>query len=423
MRFWLATIGEPLPTDPGGPRLLRTGMLADQLRRRGHEVVWWTSSFDHIRKTFRAAGPTTLLVDSGYRLVLLHGPGYRRNVSLRRWANHWVLERQFARWIQRWAPPNLLLCSLPSVDMARESVRYGQERTVPVVLDLRDMWPDVFLDLVPRGLQPLARAALVSSYRRLREACRGAHALTGISPDFVTWGQIAGGRPPNPIDRHFWLAAAAADPEPAAVGKAEARWAREGIVPGRVNPVVTFVGAMSRSFEMELVIEAARRLHRTGNPVRFVLCGVGDMLERWRAQAAGLSNVLFPGWVQAAEAWTLLRCSLAGIAPYRSRRDFVASVPTKTIEYLSAGLPVVSSLRGAVERLLARTGAGITYRNGDLDQLLGAIRRLLDAPDERQAMARRARSAYEREFVAERVYADMAAYLEALAAGSSRRDL
>ncbi len=420
MLFWLATIGEPLPTDPGGPRLLRTGMLAEQLRRRGHEVLWWTSSFDHVRKTYRAAAPTTLQVDSGYRLVLLHGPGYRRNVSLRRWADHWVIGRQFARWIRRLPPPDLLLCSLPSVEMSRESVRYGHERSVPVVLDLRDMWPDVFLDYLPRGLHPLARAALAPAYHHLREACRGARALTGISPDFVKWGQAAGSRPPNSPDRHFWLAATAAEPDPAAAAAAAARWARDGIVAGQVNPVIAFVGAMSRSFEMELVIEAARRLQCTGSPVRFVLCGVGDMLEPWRAQAAGLSNVLFPGWVQAAEAWTLLRCSLAGIAPYRSRRDFVASVPTKTLEYLSAGLPVLSSLRGAVEQLLARTGAGITYRNGELDQLLAAIGRLVDEPDERRAMARRARSAYEREFVAERVYADMAAYLETLAAPSAR---
>ncbi|GAI08595.1 unnamed protein product, partial [marine sediment metagenome] len=50
MRIWLITIGEPLPSDNNNDRLYRTGILAKLLIQRGHEVVWWTSTFDHVRK-------------------------------------------------------------------------------------------------------------------------------------------------------------------------------------------------------------------------------------------------------------------------------------------------------------------------------------------------------------------------------------
>jgi len=413
MRFWLNTVGESLPTDPGSPRLLRTGMLAEGLLRRGHDVVWWSSTFDHVHKRHRAPDRTELQVRRGYRILLLHGPGYRRNVSLRRWANHRALARQFAAWSRELEPPDLLLCSVPNLELAREAVRYGHTKRVPVVLDLRDMWPDIFLDLVPAPARPLLKPVLRGLYADLHEACAGAAALTGISPEFIEWGLAAAGRPRSGLDRHFHLAYSAAPPKADEIRDAEVRWRREGIESGTLNPVACFFGTMSStSFEMGTVLEAARRLEPTDSPWRFVLCGAGDSLDKYRRQAHGLGNVIFPGWVTAAEIWTLMRASLVGLAPYRSRSDFIASIPNKSIEYLSAGLPVVSSLQGSLARLLARAHAGLTYANGDANDLLRVLQRVLDGPQERAVMAGNAAELYQREFVAERVYDEMAAYLE-----------
>ena len=139
MRIWLVTVGEPLPTDAGTPRLLRTGMLAERLLARGHTVDWWNSTFDHVAKRHRARQDTALQVRERYRLLLLHGPAYRRNVSIRRWANHRVIAAHFARWMPKEPPPDLILCSLPNLELAREAILYAQPRSIPVVLDLRVM--------------------------------------------------------------------------------------------------------------------------------------------------------------------------------------------------------------------------------------------------------------------------------------------
>ena len=51
MRVWLVQRAESTPHDDGGDRrLLRIGILADILQSQGHEVVWWTSAFDHVGK-------------------------------------------------------------------------------------------------------------------------------------------------------------------------------------------------------------------------------------------------------------------------------------------------------------------------------------------------------------------------------------
>jgi glycosyltransferase involved in cell wall biosynthesis len=280
------------------------------------------------------------------------------------------------------------------------------------VLDLRDMWPDIFPDALPRGIRWAARVVTAGLRRDLMYACRRATALTGITPEFIAWGLRAAGRPATARDRHFWLASSAAPPAAPLVAEAAAGWTAAGITAAGGGPIACFFGTMSRKLELDTVLAAAAELSRDPVPWRFVLCGAGDELTRYKGVARELPNVSFPGWVNAAQIWALMSLASVGLAPYRSRADFVASVPTKAIEYLSAGLPVVSSLRGSLEALLARTEAGVTYPNGDSGALADVLRSLADGRRDRATLARRAREAFEREFVAERVYEEMAAYLE-----------
>ena len=57
MRIWLVIAYEPLPKVHGNVRLLRYGMLANNLSAQGHRVTWWTSNFDHVRKRHRFENP------------------------------------------------------------------------------------------------------------------------------------------------------------------------------------------------------------------------------------------------------------------------------------------------------------------------------------------------------------------------------
>ena len=49
MKVWLFQTSEPLPIKGDNMRLLRTGMMAEALTNRGHEVVWFTGTFNHFK--------------------------------------------------------------------------------------------------------------------------------------------------------------------------------------------------------------------------------------------------------------------------------------------------------------------------------------------------------------------------------------
>jgi len=66
MKIWLVTIGEPLPLGISkDDRLHRTGQFARYCASKGHEVVWWTSTFDHFRKQHHFEGDKTMAHSRG----------------------------------------------------------------------------------------------------------------------------------------------------------------------------------------------------------------------------------------------------------------------------------------------------------------------------------------------------------------------
>lgn len=413
MRIWLIQTGEPLPIDSPNVRLFRTGMLAERLVSRGHEVVWWAATASHAAKRQRADNDTVIDLSERYRIRLVKAPIYQKNVSLVRIVAQQRIAKGFARLASTEPQPDLIVSSLPTIEVSVAVSRYAAERGVPLILDVRDMWPDLILDLAPQGLRWATRLVLRSMIRGMREACSQASAIIGTTEAFVDFALGYAGRPRGPADRDFPMAYTATPPAPESQKQAHAFWAEHGLVDdGHRQFIICFFGAMGRQTELDTVIEAARLLRDRGRDTRFVLCGTGDRLESYRRQASGLDNVLLPGWVGAAEIWTLMRIASVGLAPYANIPNYVFGLPNKPVEYISAGLPIVTGLRGVLSDLLERHCCGATYEFGRPESLADTLDVLNDDRAQRAALSRNAAVLYHDRFTAEAVFSEMADFLE-----------
>ncbi len=415
MNIWLTTIGEPLPTDGSDERLLRTGILAEQLHNQGHEVLWWTSSFDHVRKRQRAAHDQRITVREGYDICLLRANSYPRNVSFRRMKNHRTIAKKFSQQAMREPRPDVIVSSWPLIELCAEAVRFGKATDVPVVLDVRDMWPDAIVDLAPKGLRKIAKLALRGVYREAKFAASQATSIIGITDKIVDWGVGFAGRNRSAIDLAFPMGYRSKSASDSDQHESVSFWQSHGVCASKSEFVLCFFGTIGRHFEIEPIVEAARRLELSQRKVKFVLCGDGPHLPRWRQLAADCSNVVLPGWVDAEMIRSLMQLSSAGLAPYYSSWDFTMSLPNKPIEYLSAGLPVISSLQGELANLLAQNDCGMTYQNGDAADLVRVITACYDSRSCCARMAKNAAALFRERFVAETVYGQMSDFLTQLA--------
>ena len=406
MNIWLLTIGEPLPLWEN-IRLHRTGVLAQRLVGRGHRVTWWTSAFEHQRKEMFFDADQELSLPGGPVLRILRGCGYSRNVSLKRFIDHRIIAAKFRKAASQLPPPDVIIASMPCYHLAFEAVQYAKARGIPVLVDIRDLWPDIFLKPL-RGafLKGLGRLALGSEFSRLKKTLKQADGLVAVSQGYLDWALAKAGRVQHRLDRVIFLG------YENALG--ENRVPLPAWLEGREQEKkILFIGSFGASYELDLIVQAARKFREAGDSrVCFVIAGTGDQDRQIRDAASGLSNIVLPGWIGAAEIRALLQNGFVGLLPYVEGAP--QGIPNKPFEYLSAGLPLVSSLTGEMADLVDQHGLGFNYEAGSVDGLVGAIRSLLESDTLYQEFSRNALRFYERYGNAKAIYDHYAEYIEAI---------
>lgn len=413
MKIWLVQNGEPTPIDRG-MRLLRIGILAQLLADAHHDVTWWNSTFLHQKKQQRYDQDHEVEVGAGYRIRFVWSPGYPMAVHWRRLWDHWVLMRRFAKQIRRESPPDVILASLPTPGLSYQAVRYGQRHSVPVIIDIRDTWPDVLCEAFPPSMRWAARMLLAPMQRHARVACKHASAIFGHAPAFVDWGLRLAERDRREADRDFPFGYSIPELTPAERQEALDYWAQQGISPRSDCLRVVFFGALGRVFDLRTVIQAANIL-RERSDIEFVICGSGDLLEAYRAEAASLPNIHFPGWVDLAKLRVLMSMSDAGLAAYASSQCMLDTISNKAIEYLSGGIPILLSLEsGHLFDIIQSRCCGRSY-NGNPEAMAQVAVELRGDQTQLQQMKANARQLFEDRYIAANVYSRMAKHIETIA--------
>jgi glycosyltransferase involved in cell wall biosynthesis len=93
-----------------------------------------------------------------------------------------------------------------------------------------------------------------------------------------------------------------------------------------------------------------------------------------------------------------LRGQLVLVLPSRTTPTWAEQFGRVIVEALWCGVPVVGSDSGEIPWLIALTGGGLTFPEGDWDALAGRLNELREAPALRRELASRGRAAVERLF-------------------------
>jgi glycosyltransferase involved in cell wall biosynthesis len=149
---------------------------------------------------------------------------------------------------------------------------------------------------------------------------------------------------------------------------------------------------------------------------------VGDGLEARelanRARDLRLSNVRFLPAMAATAVPTLLATADAILVLLRRGPLYEESLPTKLVEGLAAGRPVVVSADGYAAGLVRDSSAGIAARAEDPQDLAKAMRRIVEmSRDERRRMGEAGRQLAESAFDRANIVDSLAAMLDETIAG------
>jgi glycosyltransferase involved in cell wall biosynthesis len=156
------------------------------------------------------------------------------------------------------------------------------------------------------------------------------------------------------------------------------------------SPFVVCVAALTPEKGVDVLLDAAARLHATHPAVEWIVLGDGPQRNALlaRRKTLGLDEVVqFPGHVEHPEA--VIAQARVKVQPSRSE-GFGSSV----LDALALGVPVVASATGGLPESLA-AGGGLLVPPGDPGALAGAVATLLDDPAQHERLSGDGRAAAE----------------------------
>lgn len=419
MKVWVVEISDFLPVIDGNNRLYRAGMLSKALAEKGHQVLWWTSTFSHQLRRQRFETSRTVSIQKNYRIRLLAGSGYKRSVSFARLNHNRTIAKEFLREatiIMQQEKPDLIYACVPTLEVSEQAVHLGAENEIPVVVDIRELWPDNYPLYCHPLLRPIAKIFLKEEFARIRRIMRGATGVVASSEAYVKWGIRMAGREERSADKCFVLGCyAAAENDGIDLSDVVLSSLMEDVSVNTGTMVIAYAGTCGHLFDSKTVMSVAKELDRAGEKrVQFLLVGGGGVQSSFVRKCSNrYGNVHATGWVNGTMVKKILGMSSIGLAPYT--RMVTSTLPNKPFEYMAAGIPILSSIEGELRGIVEQERIGLQYKASDPADLKDKIMWFLSHPEETKAMGQKAKALFEEKYNADVVYPSLVEHLVKIA--------
>jgi glycosyltransferase involved in cell wall biosynthesis len=344
------------PRMTGGTRSYE---MARRLVARGHEVHVVTSSCD---PPGDRGGRWFETEEAGVRVHWLPVP-YSNTMSYGKRIKAFSRFAVGAAFHCRKLSADVVFATSTPLTIALPAVYAARKQRIPMVFEVRDLWPEVPIALgALRGALPIAAARALERF-----AYRSAAHVVALSPGMQE-GVVATGVPaervsviPNGSDLELFDVGA----EPGRLLRAQHSWLGD-------RPLVIYAGTLGLVNGVEYLVRLAAAVGAIDGDIRFLVVGTGREEQKVRslARTLGVLDRNFfmrpqvakeevPRWLSAADMATSVVIDV---------QELWANSANKFFDSLAAGKPIAINHEGWQADILRDTGAGLVLSPHDLDR-------------------------------------------------------
>ncbi len=372
----------------GRPGITRHGDLGAELVRLGHEVTVLASRFNYLTRRSDAGGggPDR---EAGVTFDWLDTGTYSANDRRRVRSMIDFTLRATWRGVRSRPTPDVVLASSPHLFTGLAGIAIARRYRVPLLFEVRDLWPSVLVDLGAVRADSAMHRALV----RVERFCYAQASRIITVPPHADRRVAEVGQDPDKcvhIPNATTLDSVSPDPLPPSL---DAIFDRIG-----ERDVLLYAGAQGVANGLGTLLSALERLRTTDRAtydrLAVVLIGGGGEHDRL-VRLAGeldLANVHFHAPIDKAVVPSALdRADFCLVSVADSSVYEYGMSPNKLFDYLWAKRPVLLSSRLA-DTPVNEANAGRCFVPGSIESLAAELRALVQTPQaERKAMGERGR--------------------------------
>jgi hypothetical protein len=292
-----------------------------------HNVEIITSDFSHTAKKHKEP----LVHSWPFTITFLHESGYKKNISIQRFASHYAWGKEVKKYLEQRELPDVVYCAVPSLTAPYEAAKYCEKNGIRFIIDIQDLWPEAFKMVF--NVPVVSNIIFAPFNYRANKIYKRADAVCGVSETYVnralkvnqkdkigkvvflgtsleTFDNNARNNVVNKPDGEFWLG---------------------------------YCGSLNASYDLTLVFDALAILKNEGvNLPKFIILGTGERESTFKEYSTKLGlDCFFTGKLPYDQmcGW-LARCDIA-VNPIT--HNAAQSIINKHGDYASAGLPVINT--------------------------------------------------------------------------------
>ena len=237
--------------------------------------------------------------------------------------------------------------------IALPAIWVSRSRGVPMVFEVRDLWPEA-----PIAIGAIKNPVAIAAARALEQAAyRSSSRIIALAPRLAR-GVVAAGYP----EQHVEVISNGSDLDLFRDTPADIEGFLSDYPLLRGRKLVVYVGTIGLVNGVERLVDIAYRL-RDESEVGFVIIGAGRQagLVEDRARRAGVlgRNLFMLGSVSKQEVPRALAASTVAVATaLNDDRRLHGDSMNKVFDYLAAGKPIACAFEGWLSKTVCRHGAG-----------------------------------------------------------------
>ena len=376
MNIWIIKTGEQTEHDPNS-RLLRSGQIFQTLKKKGVNITWFNSSFNHQLKKQRFKR-TTILRNGRSKIVYLYGNSYENNISFKRFKSQIVNAIEFIKYLtkNKYENPDLIISSYPTVELSFLSCLYAKKNNIPFLIDVRDMWPDIILKNLTLYKKFFFYPIFFVWNKCFKYCLKNASSIVSISHSFLNWSLNKGNISKSKFHKYFLFTKQIETKKFFNLKEKKFKFLKEK---KRFIKVI-YCGSISKRHDFETFFHALK--FTNNKKIITLVCGKGLYFDELKYKYRQNKNLFFLGWMNNKNLNYLLSICDYGLLPYHSM-DFEMSYPNKLSEYLSNNLKILSCIGGISKKLIKNKNLGHIYKYKSEKALLRILNQLKKNQDKK----------------------------------------
>lgn len=375
------------PPEMGAPAA-RASELARHWTRAGHDVTVLTGFPNHptgiLRPEYRSRFRRLVCRDDvdGTKVVrtwLAPFPNRKAHERILNYTSFCASAAATATFLPK---PDVIIATSPQLLVGLSGWWMKTVKRVPLVFEVRDLWPESLAAVGMGGDD----SAMVSALRRVAGFMysHSDHVVV-VTPAFkdslvADWKLRAD---------NISVVENGVEPQTFSPGDTAARKAELGL---QGKFVVSYIGTMGMAHGLTTLVNAAERLR--GIPeIEFLLVGEGADRERVVniLNTRRLQNVKLMAQQPREKIPAIIQASDVCLVLLKKAAVFETVIPTKMLEFMSCGRPIILGVDGQARRIMEAANAGVFVSPEDDFALSEAIRQLQVSSGIREQFGRNAR--------------------------------